>query len=72
MKRQIIKTRPQRPYLIARIAIVIVAIAVLVIIALAIGHKAPAHAAGASARVAVGRRLEQDFQIFGMNPQRPA
>lgn len=40
MKRQIIKTRPQRPYVIARIVIVVVLVAVVLLAAYEIASRA--------------------------------
>ncbi len=45
-KRQIIKTRPQRPYIIARIILILVAIAAIAVSVFElVSHQHPAHAA---------------------------
>lgn len=45
MKRQIIKTRPQQPYRVARIVIIIVLIVLVVAAAYLLAHDMPRHAA---------------------------
>ena len=59
MKRQIIKTRPERPYRIARIVIVIVLLALVVIGAYVLAHDLTRHAAAG-------------LQIILVNPPSPA
>ena len=68
MKRQIIKTRPERPYRIARVAILVAVCAALALIAYLFWPRVrPAHAAGAP------RTSErQELSILSMKPRSPA
>jgi hypothetical protein len=43
VKRQIIKTRPQRPYIVARIALIVVAVALVVVAAYELSVRAGLH-----------------------------
>lgn len=45
-KRQIIKTKPQRPYIVARIILMLIVVAALVLGALFFSHPHGAHALG--------------------------
>ena len=59
MKRQIIKTRPERPYRIARIVIVVVLLALVVIGAYVLAHD-------------LGRHAAAGLQFILLNPPSPA
>jgi len=60
-KRQIIKTRPQRPYIIARIILVLIAVTALVLLGLLLLHPHPAHAALQEAVLAGRKTAIQAF-----------
>jgi len=61
VKRQIIKTRSRRPYIVARIIILLVLVAVIA--ALAVGYYHAVHHAAA---------LRQDLTFLVLKPQSPA
>ena len=67
MKRQIIKTRPQRPYAVARIVLVVLACAVVAALAYAWLSHGHGHAIGA-----VVTHARQDFAFGPMNARTPA
>jgi len=69
MSRQIIKTRPQRPYIVTRIILVAIAlIVILIAIAYSIAeHRARIHNAALSARALIRQDMPEAF----WNPQSP-
>lgn len=70
MKRQIIKTRPVRPYRVARIVIAIITAAVLAIIGYLLFERsrpAPAHASST-----LRTSVRQDLRISSRNSRTPA
>ena len=67
MKRQIIKTRPQRPYTVARVVLLIIACVVVAAIAYALWARAHAPVHGAMA----APPARQDLAIFSMKPRSP-
>ncbi len=67
MKRQIIKTRPQRPYAVARVVLVVLVCIVAAVLAYAWWSRTHAHAL--DVRVSITR---QDFVFGPMKPRTPA
>jgi len=68
MKRQIIKTRPQRPYVVARI---LIAALIAALVAAAGYYYLVQHGKTSASIHAARTTVRQDFAFFARNPQTP-
>ena len=66
MKRQIIKTRPQRPYLVARAVLIVAACILIAVLAYVWWSHGHVHAGAVSITHTV-----QDLAVASMNPRSP-
>jgi hypothetical protein len=62
-KRQIIKTKPQRPYIIARVVLLVLAVVALVLGALFFTHPHGLHAIGGRAQRTCSSVLQEAFLV---------